>query len=83
MRMTEEPVNFTIEYLRAIRAENKKTHEMLFDIVERLGSLETKIVYFEHRMASMGGDIARLDGRLDRIDKRLDRIEKRLDLVEA
>jgi len=33
--MTEEPVDFTGEYLRAIRAENEKTHRMLFEIVKR------------------------------------------------
>jgi tellurite resistance protein len=74
--MADEPLDFTREYLRAIRADNEKTHRMLFEIVERLGSLEQKVAF-------MATDIARIDGRLDGMNTRLDRIEKRLELADA
>jgi hypothetical protein len=74
--MADEPANITLEHLKAIRAENDKTHRMLFDMLQRLGSLEQK-------MGIVVTDIARVDARLDGFDKRLDRIEKRLNLVEA
>jgi hypothetical protein len=39
----EESVpNLVLEQLRAVRSDNEKTHRMLFDILQRLGSLEQK-----------------------------------------
>ena len=40
--MVDNVENPTLEQLRAIRAENEKTHRLLFDIVKRLGSLRAE-----------------------------------------
>ena len=74
--MTDNIENLTLEQLRAIRAENDKTHRMLFDIVQRLGSLEQK-------NAIVVSDIASLSVRMDHMERDIDRIKRRLDLVEA
>ncbi len=73
----EESVpNLVLEQLRAVRTDNEKTHRMLFDILQRLGSLEQKV-------GIMVQDIARVDVRLDSFDMRIVRIERRLELSEA
>jgi hypothetical protein len=74
--MPDEPDNLILQHLRAIRADNEKTHRMLFDLTLRVSSLEQKVAF-------VGTDIARIDGRLDDVNKRLDHIEKRLGLVDA
>ncbi len=74
--MADNVENLTLEQLRAIRAENDKTHRMLFDIVQRLGSLEQK-------NAIVVSDIASLSVRMDHMERDIDRIKRRLDLVEA
>ncbi len=74
--MVDNVENLTLEQLRAIRAENEKTHRLLFDIVQRLGSLEQK-------NAIVVGDIASLSVRMDHMERDIDRIKRRLDLVEA
>ncbi|MGO9473941.1 MAG: hypothetical protein ACLPWS_11140 [Rhodomicrobium sp.] len=76
LRMADNVENLTLEQLRAIRAENDKTHRMLFDIVQRLGSLEQK-------NAIVVSDIASLSVRMDHMERDIDRIKRRLDLVEA
>ncbi len=74
--MVDNVENLTLEQLRAIRAENEKTHRLLFDIVQRLGSLEQK-------NAIVVGDIASLSVRMDHMERDIDRIKRRLDLVDA
>jgi hypothetical protein len=74
--MADNIENLTLEQLRAIRGENDKTHRMLFDIVQRLGSLEQK-------NAIVVSDIASLSVRMDHMERDIDRIKRRLDLVEA
>jgi hypothetical protein len=74
--MADEAENLVSQQLRAIRAENDKTHRLLFDLTLRVGSLEQKVAF-------IGADIARIDTRLDGFENRLDRIEKRLGLIDA
>jgi hypothetical protein len=73
--MTDEPFNLVLEHLRAIRAENAKTHEELRDIKGRVSNVEIFV-----------GAVVTADGRMqhsiDRLGERLDRIERRLDLVD-
>ena len=65
-----------LQHLRAIRAGNDKTHQMLFDLTQRVASLEQKAAF-------AAVDLANINGRLDGFEKSLDRIEKRLGLIEA
>jgi hypothetical protein len=76
MSSEEEVPNLVLEQLRAVRADNEKTHRMLFDILQRLGSLEQKV-------GIMVQDVARVDIRLDGFDMRINRVERRLELSEA
>lgn len=61
--------NLVLEHLRAIRATQEKHGDVLAEVRERVGMLESQY--------------ASLSRRVDRIDLRLDRIERRLDIVEA
>ncbi|MGO9484944.1 MAG: hypothetical protein ACLPX9_10235 [Rhodomicrobium sp.] len=76
MSSEEEVPNLVLEQLRAVRADNEKTHRMLFDILQRLGSLEQKVGIIVQ-------DIARVDVRLDSFDMRINRVERRLELSDA
>ena len=75
-RMAEDVDNLVLEHLLAIRAGNDKTHQMLFDLTQRIASLEQKA-------ASAAVDLANINGRLDGFEKKLARIKKRLGLIEA
>ena len=74
--MAEDVDNLVLEHLRAIRAGNDRTHQMLFDLTQRVASLEQKSAF-------AAVDVANISVRLDGIAQRLDRIEKRLGLIEA
>ena len=71
--MAEGVENLILEHLRAILAGNDRTHQMLFDLTQRVASLEQKAAF-----AAVD-----LSARMVGIAHPLDRIEKRLGLVEA
>ncbi len=72
----ENVPNLVLEQLRAVRADNEKTHRILFDILQRLGSLEQKVGIIVQ-------DIARVDARLDAFDMRKNGIGRRLEPSDA
>lgn len=74
--MADDIDNLVLQHLRAIRAENERTHQMLFDLTQRVASVEQKAAH-----ATV--DLANINGRLDGLATRLDRIEKRLGLIDA
>ena len=53
-----------LQHLRAIRAGKDKTHQMLFDLTQRVASLEQKAAF-------AAVDLANINGRLSRPDRGL------------
>lgn len=56
--------------------QHAKTRQILLDLTQRIGVLETLV-------ATMQGSMAHLSVRLDRVDTRFDRVERRLELSDA
>jgi predicted RNase H-like nuclease (RuvC/YqgF family) len=65
-----EPTDLTIEILKAIRDETRKTSEGLATTNEHLATLVDRVDHLDE-------SIERLDERVGRLDDRVDRMEKR------
>jgi len=59
--MADDVDNLVLEQLRAIRAGNDRTHQMLFDLTQRVASLEQKAAF-------AAVDLANINGRLGLIE---------------
>ncbi|MCB8874214.1 hypothetical protein [Acidisoma silvae] len=81
--MSDAPDNLVLELLRAIRAENARTNEILTEHGHRLARIEIGMAGLRRDQASDAEAVALMGLRFDRVDERLDRIERRLGLIEA
>lgn len=80
MRMTDEPQNLVLEYLRRLDAKVDALTTDVREVVQRLGSVEKQVAGLRVDFADLRADLVRVEHRIDRVEERLSRIEKRLDL---
>ena len=80
--MTDEPHSLMLDHLRAIRAENRKTHEELREIKGRLMNVETVVASMATELGTFMTADVRMQHAIDRMSDRLERIERRFDLID-
>ena len=80
LRMSEEPENLVLIYLRRLDERMARIEEDVRDLKGRMTLLEQRVANgFNH----LEGMLAQQAGRLDRFGDPMARLERRLDLVPA
>jgi chromosome segregation ATPase len=73
-----EPTDLTIEILKGIREETRKTSEGVAMANEHLATLVDRVDHLDETVERVEGRVGRLDDRVDRMEKRQVETEVRL-----
>lgn len=79
--MNESTSDLVLEHLRALRGGQERMEKDLYDIKQRLSSLERGQAKNHAEYAELYGDHARQQASIDALSERILRIEKRLELT--